>query len=382
MTKSKSTVALLILALAAAGLQCGGRRRAADAGAQSTVAVKSKNFKRALDMARQSEPDDQLGRVADVVGKVRLSGKRLDSLDELRVLGDGALVALDAERQAVEMFDGSGEFRRDIGAKGGRPGNYNWPSGVAEAAGGDIAVSDFQAHRVNLFSKDGAFSRSFIYTAQQYSAQRILYDGPTKSFYLFGNRWQHDGENRVTGADLVHKYNEAGEYVASYLPFPGWAKGLDLYGHDSPALDVQGGDLYVALPFEYKVYKLTPRGELTCLLEGAQPEFKAPETGIVWREGSGNSERLLHWQDWRLTWTPIVGLVVDGDRMLVQYQTFNPARYTLDVWSLAGARKLASATTNRLLLSKGPDGSVYFLSNLDTKGQDEYEVLRARLKEL
>lgn len=378
----KTCTLILILTSCAAGLQCGRGRPAAVADAYAAPPVKSGNFELALEKARQNEGRDEITRAVEVAATIRLRGRELASLDELKVKADGSLLVVDSERQSVEMFDGEGAHRRAVGARGSRPGHYVLPSGVSESGQGAIAVSDFKAHRVSIFSAEGEFARSFIYTAQKYSAQRITYEPLTKSFYLFGNRWQHDQQNRLVGADLLHKYNEAGEYVGSFIPFPEAAKSLDLYGHDSPALDVRDGHLYLALPFEYKIYRLSPAGELTAPVEGGGAPFRAPATALTWRPGSAPAERVADWQDWRLTWTPIVGLAVEGDALMVQYQTFDPLRYRVDIWSLRGRRKLATLATNHALLTRGADGFVYFLNNLDARGQGQYEIIRARLKRL
>jgi len=69
-----------------------------------------------------------------------------------------------------------------------------------------------------------------------------------------------------------------------------------------------------------------------------------------------------------------------GDKVLVEYQTFDKLRYTVDVWSRSSKTIIKSVKTNRLMLTRSDDGHVYFLNNLENKAQNKYEILRTRLQ--
>jgi hypothetical protein len=349
--------------------------------AAATALVESDLYQPALEKARAQSQADGLAGALRVESKVSLDGGQVKNLNQFRVASNGDIYVVDYERKQAEAYDRSGHYLGALGARGNQPGAHLWPSDVAEASDQTIAVSDFQTHRVNTFARDGKLLSSFIYTPQSFSAQRMLYDEVSHSFYLFGNRWQRDSEAQIVGAELVHKYSADGEFIASYLPFPDSAKSLDLYSYDYPSVDAAKGSLFIALPFEYTIYRLTPDGQLSTFLKAEEPSFRAPGKAVdVEKIPPAESYRRI--QNWRLSWTPINALVVSGDDLLVQYQSFNPLRYTIDIWSLAKKKKLKSLNTNCAILTKGQDGYIYFLENVEAKGQERYDILRAKLKTL
>ncbi len=379
-----SAILYLLMLASVCLLQCSPRQnlpvtKSAAVSDSQGVPAQPDEFGLALEKARQGMNADQIASVFDIEAEIPFPGTRINALGQLRVGHDSTIIIVDYERKLAELYDSSGRFVRPIGGVGNEPGSHLWPSDVAEVAEGRIAVSDFQSHRVNLFSKDAEFLSSFIYTPQNFSAQTLLYDDVTRCFYLYGNRWQNDETGRLVGADLVHKYSESGEFIASYLPFPESAKALDLYTYDHPAMDIVDGNLFVALPFDYTVYRLTPDGQLSTYLTENGIEFKSPASGLEAKQRTP-AEAYSYIQSWRLTWTPINNLIVDGDKLLVQYQTFNPLRYTIDMWSATTKKKIASVKTNYSILTRGRDGYVYLLKNLESKGQERYEVVRAKLK--
>lgn len=382
LAKASLTLSLALACLCQ--LQCGPRqnpqaaatRQAADS---QTPPAGPDRFDAALEKARQAGGADQVADLFQIDSEVSLPGGQINNLSQLRVGRDGTIMVVDYDRRLAETYDRGGRFLRRIGGAGNEPGSQVWPSDMVETVGGGLAVSDFQGHRVNLFAGDGAFRSSFIYTPQNFSAQSMLYDDATRSFYLYGNRWQQDEAGRTVGAELVHKYSESGEFVASYLPFPDGAKPLDLYSYDHPAMDIADGSLFVALPFDYTVYQLTPDGQFSTFLKQEGAGFRGPAAGIEVKPRTP-AEAYRYIQNWRLTWTPISGLVSDGERLLVQYQSFDPLRYTVDVWSSKTRKKVASFKTNYSILAKGGDGFVYLLRNLEKKGEGRYEVVRAKLK--
>lgn len=352
--------------------------RAAPPDASSSAAADDA-FAAALKHAQQSAKSDGLSRAFRVESKISLSGADVTALSQFRVNADGGFSVVDYERKSVGSYDGDGAFVRPVGGSGNRPGSQVWPSDAVGAGDGTMAVADFQGHRVNVFAGDGKFLSSFIYTPQNFSAQRVVYDDTTRAFYLYGNRWQMGPNGTLDGATLLHKYSAEGKFEGSYLPFPEQAKALDLYNYNTAALDIDKGEVFVALPFEYKVYRLTPDGELSTHLVGKEAAFKAPAEGLAPAKRSPE-EAYRYVQNWRLKWTPITNLVVEKDKLLVQYQTFNPLRYTVDVWSRATKKKLATFGTNHVILTQDSAGYIYFLENLEAKGQERYDIIRAKLK--
>jgi hypothetical protein len=355
-------------------LQCTSVKRAAETRPASAPKLPDR-YSEAVAAALQSGEKDELTTRFRVNVKVPVSGGHLKGISRLRVLPGGELLVLDAVGKQAGVYDRSGKYLNPVGGRGNKPGYYSTPSDVAVGGDGTIAVSDFQLHRVNIYTPDGKFQRSFIYTPQGFSAQRIVYSGKARSFFISGNRWQNDADGITLGALLIHKYTESGDFESSFLPFPEKFKALDLYASDTLAMDVDGDYLYAAFPFDYKVYRLASGGEPSTLIAQAPPSFAEPTSGLNLSGTDEDAESNA--RNWQLTWTPITSLIADGDTLLLQYQTFDPLRYTLDGWSLRSKKKLFSLKTSRKLMAKR-GGDFYFLDNLETKDQPQY-VLRARL---
>jgi len=336
----------------------------------------SNAYSLALQQAKDNASSDELESIFKGKARLSLSGQNIKSLSILRVKQDSTLLVVDNERRVAESYGPSGTYTGTVGEVGNGPGKQLWPSDVIEVANQSVAVSDFQGHRVNIFANDGQFRSSFIYTPQNFSAQRMVYDAVNGCFFLFGNRWQTSDNGEISGADLLHKYDQNGQFIASYFPFPDKAKSLDLYSFNSPAMDLSDGVLYIALPFDYTIYRLDKSGEMKALFQGANTAFKEPtvklETEKIPREDAYN-----YVQTWRLGWTPILALARINDHLVIEYQTFDKLRYTIDVWSLPSGNIVKSIKTNHLLLTRGADGYIYFLDNLENRGQSQYEILQS-----
>lgn len=368
----------ILLTALVLGLGCKASRQKAGSKAGNPILL-SNGYDLALQQAKENAPKDELESVFKVNTRLSLTGREIKSLSMLRVKQDGSILLLDNERRVAEAYTAAGAYMSPIGGSGNSPGNQVWPSDVIEAKDNAIAVSDFQGHRVNIFSKDGQFKSSFVYTPQNFSAQRMIYDHVNNSFFLFGNRWQTGSDGEISGADLLHKYSLDGQFVASYFPFPDKAKSLDLYGFDSPAVDIYDGVVYIALPFDYTVYRLDSTGKMSALFKGENTSFKEPTTKLdTSKVAPEDSYRFV--QNWRMGWTPILALVRVNDHVLVEYQSFDTLRYRIDVWSLATGKITNSIKTNHLMLTRGADEHVYFLDNLENRGQSQYGILQSTPK--
>jgi len=69
--------------------------------------------------------------------------------------GDGSIVVADSENHRVQVFSGDGEFVRSFGSEGNVAGQFGYPYGVAVGAGGEILVSDPNRNDVQVFSREG-----------------------------------------------------------------------------------------------------------------------------------------------------------------------------------------------------------------------------------
>ena len=104
--------------------------------------------------------------------EVDLAIGETDGADELTfgriggiVVGrDGTMFVHDADQTVglVRMYDSTGKYLRNIGAKGGGPGEYGQLNGFALASNGDLLLWDGAGSRVNRYASDGSFKRSFL----------------------------------------------------------------------------------------------------------------------------------------------------------------------------------------------------------------------------
>jgi len=118
----------------------------------------------AQQVIRLPERDRPLGgRVPTVFSVGAMEGRSWEMLSSAeQAVFDRAdnLYVLDRGNARVLVFDRGGRFVRQIGRKGGGPGELEVPTGVTVLADGTVAVLDLAHQNVSLFGADGAFRRS------------------------------------------------------------------------------------------------------------------------------------------------------------------------------------------------------------------------------
>lgn len=82
----------------------------------------------------------------------RVSGVAFDRNDNLYVLDSGGARVL--------VFDRAGRFVRQVGKKGGGPGEFAAPVGITVQGDGTLIVSDLGHRSYSLFGRDGKYVRS------------------------------------------------------------------------------------------------------------------------------------------------------------------------------------------------------------------------------
>lgn len=86
----------------------------------------------------------------------RVDGVAFDRSDNLYVLDGGA--------GRVMVYDRGGRFVRQVGRKGGGPGEFMIPLGIAVQGDGTLAVADLGHRAYALFAADGRYLRSVPFT--------------------------------------------------------------------------------------------------------------------------------------------------------------------------------------------------------------------------
>jgi hypothetical protein len=103
------------------------------------------------------------GRITTVFGVGTVEGRSWEMLNNAEAAAfDRAdnLYVLDRGNARVLVFDRAGRFVRQLGHKGGGPGEFEVPVGLTVMADGTVAVLDVAHQNVTLFGADGRFRRT------------------------------------------------------------------------------------------------------------------------------------------------------------------------------------------------------------------------------
>ena len=103
------------------------------------------------------------GRFSTVFEVGREEGRSWEVFSDVRQVAFDAqdnLYVLDRGNARVLVFDRNGRFVRQIGKKGGGPGELTSPSSLAVTVSGEVVVSDNGRRAFSVFSRDGRFLRS------------------------------------------------------------------------------------------------------------------------------------------------------------------------------------------------------------------------------
>lgn len=215
---------------------------------------------------------------------------------------------------------------------------------------------------------------SFVYGAQDFSAQAIAYDQHSREFFVFGNRWPSAPGGSIL---FIHRYKAAGEFLGSTFPLPSEASALGLEVYDQPIVQpMDGGDtpVWFMLPWEYQVFGILPDGNTRVVFRAPKDfnGFRAPTTRL-------KVSNLAALQQWLLTWTPVTAFSSDGNTLLVETQCFCPAEYKADMWSLRTGAPVTSFSTNWRVIGS-VDHKYYFVhEGLSTQDDSiSYTVARSK----
>jgi hypothetical protein len=337
----------------------------------------SPRFVKALNLAQQSAAADQLTQLISTDAVIKIpGGETVSHFTTLTPAPDGFYV-LDWSRQQILRFDGRGRPKGIFGKRGVGPGAYAWPSGLAPVRGAqdpaqpDFWVSDFKQGRLNRLGSDGHYRSSFPTGAQRFAAKSVIQNSESGDIYLCGNSGNH---GRVS---VLHTYDQDGHYVGSNYDLPERYAALNLDSANDCLFANAGDSTLVAFPYEYAVHVVT-RGGVAELLRNSGGGFREPTTPLIFT-GKTEADNLRAFDDWALKSTLINNVVAVDDRtLLVQYETFAPLRYTLDVWDLPSKRLKRSIHTNHRLLAAS-EGRVFFLEQLEQSEQPEYSVIKGTM---
>ncbi|HEX7238781.1 MAG TPA: 6-bladed beta-propeller, partial [Longimicrobiaceae bacterium] len=82
------------------------------------------------------------------------------NVDQVAFDAQDNLYVLDRGNNRVQVFDRTGRFVRQVGKKGGGPGEFQAPLGLAVTTDGTLVVADLGHRSYSLFGRDGRYQRS------------------------------------------------------------------------------------------------------------------------------------------------------------------------------------------------------------------------------
>jgi len=200
---------------------------------------------------------DQLGKrivVFDSAGKYVTSfgGKEVFLNPVTAAVNDrlGRIYVVDSQKHQVLVFDMKGKLQFTVGKKGGAPGDFLFPAGIAIDSEGRFYVSDTLNFRVQIFSADGKFIKTFGELGQNPGTftrpKGIALDKDGHIYVVdaaFGNFQVFDTEGRLL-LFVGSNGNRPGEF---FLP-----TGIAIDRHDR---------IYVADPINHRVQIFQYLGE-------------------------------------------------------------------------------------------------------------------------
>jgi hypothetical protein len=84
----------------------------------------------------------------------------LDQITGAKRLDNGSIVvSMRSGDGVVRLFDANGNFVRQVGRKGGGPGEYSWAAMMYRFRGDSIAIYDGNRHSLLYYDSDGRFAR-------------------------------------------------------------------------------------------------------------------------------------------------------------------------------------------------------------------------------
>ncbi|HVG45984.1 MAG TPA: 6-bladed beta-propeller [Longimicrobium sp.] len=121
------------------------------------------------------------GRITQLFAVGKMEGQRWEMLNNAEQAAfDRAdnLYVLDRGNQRVLVFDRAGRFVRQLGHKGGGPGEFEVPVGLAVLGDGSVAVLDLAHQNLSLFGGDGRFRRTVAWRPEWGMPEREIAPEP------------------------------------------------------------------------------------------------------------------------------------------------------------------------------------------------------------
>lgn len=150
----------------------------------------------------------------------------------VRPAPDGGLVVYDQQVPAVRLFDAQGAFVRNIGVKGGGPGEFGHLNGIVTRADGRWVLWDVAGSRMNIHAPDGAFERSVRLSVGRSFGQGMLFSDALGRIYAEAIVWRDSADFTRMKSGLI-VLDSAGTVVDT-LHYLEWGDPPSLISASSP----------------------------------------------------------------------------------------------------------------------------------------------------
>jgi DNA-binding beta-propeller fold protein YncE len=212
---------------------------------------------------------------------------------------DGHIYVADSKNNRVVEFDGNGRYVRQFGEFGvakppvgskitWKPGQLNYPTGIATDSNGDVYVADFYNDSISVFSAAGKFLRRF---PDPYRPTGRGSSGAGNSGIAVAAIAVSDGKVYAADAYQILVFDTQGKLLRQFGRPGSGSDGLD--HPNGVAVDKQGR-IYVSDSNHSRVSAFTANGEplwskgspITSLTESSSNPFVLPRGIAVLSDGS------------------------------------------------------------------------------------------------
>lgn len=260
----------------------------------------------------------------------------------------GRIAASDGRQSQVLMFSENGKFLKLIATKGSGPGEVEKPEGLAFFEDGSLAVADVGNNRINVYSNEGKFERSFRVESPRPS--RIIFDSIGNIFVQVPSR---------PGGNAIQKYDQNGKLVDEFgkVPNIGMKIGMNIAGGNF----IEYKDLYIYYvhPTEYLIQQFKLDGKRVRAIkqksERSRPLKSAPT--------AFDPQSFKKWQQ---SWDPVHTVLTTAEGfLLVIYQATQVSPDTvinvIDLYDVEGKLIVEDIRTSYLPVCVDGQNTIYCL---------------------
>ena len=137
------------------------------------------------------------------------------------------IIVADRDNHRIQIYSRkNGKFLKKFGSEGSKEGQFNGPCGISVDANGRIIVTDWNNHRIQVFSSDGRFLFKFgDQSGDKLKHPRNAIYSPTEECFIVSD----------TGHNVIKVYDKKGKFMRT-IGKPGSKRG-ELFSPRGIAID-------------------------------------------------------------------------------------------------------------------------------------------------